>query len=212
MRSSYVICAALLAAGLPAAGQNWEVGAGGGFGFYTNKTVTAGSLSGETGFERGFAAGGWLGNDISEYFGGEFRYTYRKNDLKLSSGSTKVTFTGDSHIIHYDFLIYAARRGSKVRPFAAVGGGIKVYRGTGATQAVQPLSNLALLSPVTETKGLGSVGGGVKFQIAPGVVLRVEVRDFITPFPKQVIVPSIGASVSGIIHDIVPMVGISAVF
>jgi hypothetical protein len=41
--------------------------------------------------------------------------------------------------------------------------------------------------------------------------LRVEVHDFATPFPKKVITPNLGAKVSGWIHDIVPMVGLSYV-
>ncbi len=207
-----VLPVVLFAAASAALAQSWEVGAAGGYGFYTKKSVTAGSATGEVGFENGFAASGWLGNDMHRYIGGEFRYTYRKGDLFVSSGGTKATFAGEAHAIHYDFLIHAAPRGARVRPFAAIGAGIKVYRGTGKTEVFQPLSNLALLSPVTETKGMASVGGGVKFHLTDSIVFRVEVRDYITPIPKQVIAPSVGAKFSGIIHDIVPTFGIAAVF
>ena len=41
---------------------------------------------------------------------------------------------------------------------------------------------------------------------------RVEVHDFLTPFPKQVIAPNQGAKVGGWLQDFVPMVGISYLF
>ena len=34
-----------------------------------------------------------------------------------------------------------------------------------------------------------SAGGGVKVQLAPHLQLRVELHDYLTPFPKQVITP-----------------------
>jgi hypothetical protein len=207
-----VLPAVLLTASSTALAQKWEVGGAGGYGFYTKKTVTAGSATGETGFENGFAASAWLGNDMHQHIGGEFRYDYRQGDLMVSSGGTKATFGGEAHAIHYDLLIHATSRESKVRPFAAIGAGIKVYRGTGKTQVFQPNSNLVLLSPVTETKGMGSVGGGVKFHLSNSIVFRVEVRDYITAIPKQVLAPSLGAKFSGVIHDIVPTFGIAAMF
>jgi hypothetical protein len=197
---------------VPLFAQSWEAGAVGGYGFHTKKSVTAGSSSGDVGFKEGFAAGAILGQDMASRIGGELRYMYQKNDLLLESGGREVTFGGESHMIHYNFLFYLASREATVRPFVSVGGGVKVFRGTGATQIAQPLANLALLSPVTETKGLGVVGGGVKFKLSEGVVIRAEVHDYITPFPKQVIAPSVGAKISGIVHNIVPTIGITAVF
>jgi hypothetical protein len=196
----------------PLLSQSWEVGAVGGYGFHTKQSVTSGTASGDVGFKEGFAAGAVLGQDRGNRWGGELRYMYRKNDLLVESGSAEAVFSGESHLIHYNFLFYFAGKDSAVRPFVAAGGGVKVFRGTDKTQISQPLANLALLSPVTETKGMGAVGGGVKFRIAEGVIIRAEVYDYITPFPKQVIAPSVGAKISGIIHDIVPTVGISAVF
>ena len=54
-----------------------------------------------------------------------------------------------------------------------------------------------------------SVGGGVKFQLSPHVQLRLDVHDYMTPFPKNVITPNSGAKVGGWLMDFVPMVGIS---
>ena len=57
-----------------------------------------------------------------------------------------------------------------------------------------------------------SVGGGIKMLLGPRLVLRAEVRDYITTFPKEVIVPLPGTKISGWLNDIVPMVGISYIF
>lgn len=203
----------VLAAGAlagPVFAQHWEVGGLAGGSFYTKKTVTSPAGTGDVGFKNSFAAGGLVGNDMYNYVGGELRYEYVRGPLMVKSGGTEATMSGEAHAIHYDFLIYATKRGSYIRPFVAAGGGVKYFRGTGADVVFQPLNRLALLTRTGEAKGLGSVGGGVKVKISEHLGLRVEFRDFITPFPKKVIAPSIGASISGgIIHDFVPMVGIT---
>jgi hypothetical protein len=45
--------------------------------------------------------------------------------------------------------------------------------------------------------------------LSPRVYLRVEVRDFITTFPEEIIAPAPGAKFGSVLHQIVPMVGIS---
>jgi hypothetical protein len=44
------------------------------------------------------------------------------------------------------------------------------------------------------------------------MVVRAEVRDLVTPFPKDVIFPSPGNKVSGWVHSIMPLVGLSYLF
>src|SRR6266478_2846236 len=78
--------------------------------------------------------------------GGGLRYEYLPGDLKVSSGGAESTFSGEAHAIHYDFLMHFAPTGSKIRPFVAAGGGVKVYRGTGAATLTQPLQRFALLT------------------------------------------------------------------
>jgi hypothetical protein len=56
---------------------------------------------------------------------------------------------------------------------------------------------------------MASVGGGVRFAISRHVVLRAEVRDFITAFPTAVLTPPAGVKYSKLLHDIVPMAGLS---
>ncbi|MBK9168328.1 MAG: outer membrane beta-barrel protein [Bryobacterales bacterium] len=192
--------------------QSWEVGALGGVGIYRKNTVTSPAGDGKTGFKQGFAVGAVAGQNLHEYIGGEIRYLYQQGDLFVESGSQEARFSGRTHAIHYDFLIHFAPRDAAARPFVAVGGGVKVYEGTGREVPDQPLARLSLLTRTRETRALGSVGGGVKFKVSPRTLVRLEFRDYITPFPKQVVAPSIGAKISGIVHDFVFLGGLTFVF
>jgi hypothetical protein len=86
---------------------------------------------------------------------------------------------------------------------------MKFYRGTGTESVTQPLSQFALLTKANDLTGVVSVGGGVKMRLGSRAWLRFDVYDYMSPFPKQVIVPNVGANVEGWMHDIVPMVSIS---
>ena len=57
-----------------------------------------------------------------------------------------------------------------------------------------------------------SVGGGAKFKLSPHLALRTEVRDFVTPFPKELITPAPGAKFGRLLHDFVPMVSVGYEF
>jgi len=74
------------------------------------------------------------------------------------------------------------------------------------------LSNFALLTKDQDLTALASVGAGIKFKLASHLLLRVEVHDYLTPFPKQVIAPAANAKVSGWLQDIVPSVGLGYIF
>ena len=119
---------------------------------------------------------------------------------------------GETHALHYDFLWHATPRGAKVRPFLAAGAGIKVYRGTGQERVSQPLSQYALLTKGSELRALLSLGAGVKWEIAQSLQLRLEVHDYITPFPGQIIAPNVGSHMPAILQNIVPMIAIAYTF
>jgi opacity protein-like surface antigen len=192
--------------------QKWEVGGGVGGSFYTSQDFKNATAAAKAGLSDGVAASIWLGNNSSQLIGGELRYDYEKTDLKLSSGSTNVSFAADTHAVHYDLLLHLTPRSSRVRPFILGGGGVKLYRGTGAESAFQPLSSFALLTKANETKGLISVGAGIKFAVTRSFQLRVEVHDYITPFPQKVITPALGAKTDGWLQDFVVMAGLSITF
>jgi hypothetical protein len=191
--------------------QKWELGVLGGGSINNSVSVSNGSANGNVGFKSGPAVGAFFaqnGNRLS----GELRYDYMPSDLKVSSGGAEATFPGLSHAIHYDAMFNFTSSEAAVRPFVEAGGGVRIFQGTGSPTVTQPLSNLALLTNTYETKGLATVGGGVKARIGSRLVFRLEVQDFISPFPRQVIAPSLGAKISGILHDIVFTAGIGLAF
>ena len=192
--------------------QKWEFGGGIGGSFYPSRDVSNGSNTASAGIRTNFASGVWLSQNASNKWGGEIRFDYQRGDLSLERGSTSATLAAESYGVHYDVLWHATPRGSKVRPFIGAGGGFKVYRATGEPGVVQPLSQYALLTQGKELKALLSLAAGVKWEIAPSLQLRLEVHDYITPFPKELIAPNVGSSVPGILQNIVPMLAIAYTF
>jgi opacity protein-like surface antigen len=190
--------------------QKWEVGLGAGGSFLTSETITNPAGNADATRDPGLAVSAWLDNTIgSGLFGGELRYDYERGDLKLSSGGTTVKFGSQSNAVHYDFLYNFTSSESAVRPYVLAGGGVKWYSGTGTEQVYQPLSNIAVFSDVRDMRALVSVGAGVKFNIAKSTLLRLEVHDYLTPFPSNLIAPMPGSSVSGWFQDFVVSAGIS---
>ncbi len=206
----YIMTVALTV--FPAFAQKYELALAGGGSFYQSHTVTNPKGNANAGFENGWAGSVAVGNNMYQHVGGEVRYTYLHNDAKLSAGSSKATFGAESHAIHYDFLIHATPVGSTIRPYVAAGGGIKFYRGTGTEVPFQPLSNIALLTKTTEVQGLLSVGAGVKVALTHRMMFRVDVHDYITPFPSKIITPALNSKASGWFNNIVATAGISFAF
>jgi hypothetical protein len=212
IRAAVLAAAAALTSPLAWA-QHWEVGGAAGASFSLDRTVRAATgATGQVGFARGIAGSGWIAHNSAGRLGGEIRYLFARSDMRLTGNGVDYRFAARSHLVHYDVLIHANSGEDRIRPFVAIGGGLKGYFGAGAERAVQPLSNLAILSRTSQWKPLLSVGGGVKWTIGQRWLLRAEVRDYITPIPREVILPAPGATISGWIHDIVPMVGISYLF
>ncbi|MCP5112469.1 MAG: outer membrane beta-barrel protein [bacterium] len=192
--------------------QGGEVGLAGGGSFYLDQTVTAEGGEAKAGFDPGFAVSGWIGHNMYKYLGGEIRYMFEQQGMKLNGPGGSASFSGRSHALHYNFLIHTAPNDAKVRPFVAVGGGIKGYQGTGTEVVAQPSQEFALLSKTNDWKGLIVFGGGVKFAVSDNVSFRVEVYDYFSQTPTKVIAPAPGASIGSWFHNFVPMVGVSIRF
>src|SRR6476469_7535982 len=116
-----LILLAVAVSGFAQEEERWELGVAGGYGFYKNTTATNKTGEASVGFKPGFAFGVAASNEVNRWLGGEARYTYRQNDLKVSSGGTEASFGGESHVLNYDFLFHLAHRTAKVRPFFAAG-------------------------------------------------------------------------------------------
>ena len=109
--------------------QTWELGGAAGGGVYRNASVSATAGPANIGFSTQAAAGVVIGENLYRHLGGEFRYTFRGGDLRLQAGGQEVKMDGRAHALHYDLLLHATNREARIRPFAAVGGGIKFTRG-----------------------------------------------------------------------------------
>src|SRR5574340_1402904 len=178
--------AAILFVGACAAAE-YEVGGAAGAGFVKGAGVTSSAGTATAGFKTGAAFGGFLGHNSHSWVGGEFRYGYMQSDLKLSGSGGETSFSGVSHVVHYDLVLHPRKARGNALPFAAIGGGMKIFRGTGKETAYQPMNRFAFLTKTQEVKPMLSAGGGVKIKIGNSVYLRTEIRDYITPFPKKVI-------------------------
>ena len=190
-------------------GQQWEFGGMGGAGFLSNVNVTSPSGSATAGFETGGAFGGFFGQNLYPHWSGEIRYLYLQNDLHINSSGNNATFSGYAQVLHCDLLYHTNRKGSKMQAFVAVGGGLKIFRGTGTQQAYQTNYQFGYMTNTQELKPMGDVGVGLRFELRPRVFLRTEIRDYITPFPEQIIAPAPGAKFGSILHDVVPTVSLS---
>lgn len=189
--------------------QQWEFGGMGGAGFLSNVNVSSPAGSATAGFQSGGAVGGFFGQNLYTHWSGEIRYMYLQSDLHIQSGGTNATFAGDAHVVHYDVLYHTNRKGSRMQAFVAVGGGMKIFRGTGSPEAYQPNYQFGYMTKTQQLKPMGDVGTGVRFQLTERVFLRTEFRDFITPFPTHIIAAAPGAKFGRILNDFVPMVGLS---
>jgi hypothetical protein len=129
--------------------------------------------------------------------------------LRASSGKTNIQ--GQSHAIHYDLLAHFSPRRSRIRPYLAVGLGAKWYVANGPENPTQPLSDIARLAHTTDLEGLLTAGGGVKLRFG-AVLVRLDFRDYITPFPKKLIVPVPFATARGLFQQFTPLVGVSYSF
>jgi len=206
------IAAGALAIAPAALAQKWEIGGGAGGSFYSANTITNGSATASVDTQTGLAGSIWLANSTSGHWGGEARLDYSRGDLQLSSGGTQATFNSEAYAMHYDFQWYVTPSQSRIRPYVTAGAGIKYYRGIGNQVEFQPLSQFALLSKTNQLKPMLSVGGGVKFRVTDHFGVRVEVHDYLTTFPENVVVPNVGSKISGWMQQIVPMVGIGYLF
>lgn len=205
---------ALCSLGLTAClAQQYEIGGFAGAGFATGSSVTSPAGTATAGFKPGASFGGFLGHRMYPRLSGEIRYGFLMHDLRLRSGGLEPSFKAQAHALHYDVLFHTRDNDASVQPFVAAGGGGMIYRGTGREAAYQPLGNeFAYFTKTQEIKLMISAGAGVRARLGERLWLRVEFRDYLTPFPKKVIAPALGSRVGGWVQNIVPMAAISYTF
>jgi hypothetical protein len=209
---SLILSVVILAAATAASAQEWEFGAVGGGSLLSDVSVSGPAGKATAGFAPGAAFGAFFGENLYKHLTGEIRYEYLQSDLRLSSGGqTTAPFSGAEQAVHFDMVYHTNRKESRTQFFASLGGGVKVFRGTGEPQAYQALSQFGYLTQTQDVKPMVSVGAGLTYQLAPRIFLRAEIRDFITAFPTQLITPAPGMKFGSLLNDIVPLVGITYV-
>jgi len=209
LRATLLSFSFLLAGGVCQA--QWEIGAFGGFAKDIGVKVERGSNSVNAGFKPGPIVGvhaGQTGNRL----GAEVTYLYRAGAAQLDGSGQKAEFGAEQHLITADFLWHFGAKDAKVRPFFLFGGGARAIRGNGAEHAFQALNQYAVLTRTTEVNYTGDVGVGVKVRFAKICQFRAEFRDYIGPGSANVIAISPGAQKTGVLNDLMGLVGISFVF
>ena len=146
-------------------GGKYEFGVGGAFSYYTSQEIRSSRGNANVGLKPGFGASAWMGHNMYRKISGELHYDFGKNDLKMDSSAGNVSFGAHSHALHYDLLFHTADTGAKVRPYFLVGGGAKLYRGTGREGAWADLVDLPMFGSFANTVGRPS--GSSRVTISP---------------------------------------------
>ena len=192
--------------------QNWELGAGLGYGVYHNGSIISTGGTADAGIRNRFTVTGFVTEDLFDHFSGEIRYVYHDGDTFLQSGSVQGVVQAQSHTMTYDALIQFRPRGARIRPFVGGGLGAKYYNTTGPVPLPQPLPRIASLTSQSEWKPVFDFGGGVRVRITEHFTVRGDLRDYITTFPHQLFNPVANATTRGILHQITPMFGVGVNF
>jgi opacity protein-like surface antigen len=189
-----------------------EIGAAGGFGSYQDVTITNASGSAQAGFGPRFVLSAVAGWNWSRFFAVEGRYTFQDGDAALRSQGQEANLDADAQSAMAELLFFGQPKTSRFRFFAAAGFGVKLYQATQLIAGPRPLTDFATLQKANQAEPLITYGAGIKYAFSEHWLIRVEFRDYATPFPAGVITPAPGARVSGWMHDIVPTLGISRTF
>ena len=199
---------AILFASAAFAQDQFEIGANIGYGIYHDGTIFSPTGTADAGIRNRFAAGIIIGEDITDYVSGEFRYLYQDGHPFL--GHTDIQ--GNSDALTYAMLFHFKPREHRWRPFLAGGLGAKEYVIAGPAPFPQPIPQIASLTTNDVWKVAFDVGGGVKIRLMPHMLLRAEFRDYITTFPRQQIVPAPHNTARGIFEQFTPLFGVSYTF
>lgn len=193
-------------------GQPYEIGADIGYGVYRNGTIFSSAGSIDAGIRNRFAAGIDLGYEFSDYLSAQFCYLYHDGHPFLQGMGVKVDMQGQSQALTVELLAHLKPRKNKLRPFVAGGAGAKGYIVAGPEPFPQPIPQIATLTTNDVWKVAFSFGGGVQYLLRPHLLLRGEIRDYVTTFPRTQIVPAPHNTARGIFQQITPLFGVSYTF
>jgi hypothetical protein len=205
-------CAIVILFAVAAFAQQYELGADIGYGLYRNGTIYSDSGTVQAGIRNRFAAGIILGDEFSKYVSAEFNYLYHDGHPFLKAPGVNADIQGQSDALTAGLLFHFKTREHRWRPFLAGSAGAKEYVIAGPEPFPQPIPQIASLTTNDVWKVVFSPGGGVKFRLIPHLLLRAEVRDYLTTFPRQQIVPAPHNTARGIFQQFTPLFGVSYTF
>jgi opacity protein-like surface antigen len=192
--------------------QQFEIGANVGYGWYRDGQIFSSTGTADAGIRNRFTAGIIIGEEISNYVSGEFRYLYQDGHPFLQFAGVRTDIQGNSDALTYTLLFHFKPRDHRWRPFLAGGVGGKDYVIAGPAPFPQPIPQIASLTTNDVWKVAFDAGGGVKIRLLPHMLLRAEFRDYITTFPRQEIVPAPHNTARGIFEQFTPLFGVSYTF
>jgi hypothetical protein len=171
LRQSLILFLLLTTAGAALA-QVLEVGGGAGVNRISNgvlATDTSYTPPADLKVNSGWRIGFRMTLNTKPHFGHEAGYNYVRGNWDYAG----TTYGTAAHQGFYDFLAYATPEGSKVRPFVAGGGQF--------TNFIPPGGSVS--------QGNGSMkfgvnyGGGVKVRVKDKWLMRLDVRQYLSPKP-----------------------------
>lgn len=113
--------------------------------------------------------------NTKRFVGHEFGYAYNHSKLGLTNSSEEANMP--VHQGFYEFLLYLTPEGSRVRPFGAGGGHFSTFVPPGAS-----------VTYGTGTTKYGvNYGAGLKIRLTPMFAMRLDVRDYLTPKPFDLV-------------------------
>jgi opacity protein-like surface antigen len=154
-------------------GQVAEVWVGGGQSMLSSKGIGSFDTTGtpnDVQLKNGFRINFRLALNTRDFMGHEFGYAYNRTQL------AEAGFQDQGMAIHqgfYNFLLYATKEGSKVRPFAA--GGVHF------SNFVPP--GVSVTQGAGQTKFGVNYGAGVKVRLTSMFGLRLDYRQYLTGKP-----------------------------
>ena len=188
---------------------DWQATAAAGFGSYHPLTFSAPAGTAEAGIGPRYMLNAAVGRRFGEHFAIEGVWTFQDGDFEISSGGVKTAFDANAHAVHGDVLGYLLPRSSRFRPYVVGGAGGKFYHGQEPPNPARPLAQFGGFRDGTDSRALLTYGGGVEYRFSPRWSLRLDLRDYTTPFPASVIVPVAGAHLNGWLHDFGTVLGVT---
>jgi hypothetical protein len=192
--------------------EQWEIGGLGAYGWYHDATITTPARSESIGMAPKGAMGVVFAEDPYKYIGGEVRWLYIFGQPQIRVGGIELTRPGFSNVVHYDLIIHVTPQEAKLRPFFAVGGGVRVYSVRDRRDFNRPLFPCESRKSQNEAEALISAGGGLKYIVTHSLQVRMDFRTYLTPTPTDLFRPIGPSFTRGWIYNFVPSLGVSYLF